>query len=255
MQGSIHIGTSGWSYNHWRNLYYPEGLTASKWLRFYAQQFQTTEINGCFYRLPAEQTVLKWMDDVPPGFRFCPKMSRYLTHMKKLRDPEEPLERFFSVFDPMKNVLGPVLVQLPHQLGFHLDTVQYFYEQLKRYGDHRFVIEVRHPAWLQEESIALMKAYEVGFVISHSDGTFPYAEHVTSDVVYVRFHGPAELYASPYPDKMLRAYAKKFLSWAELGKQVWAFFNNDIHGYAPHDALRLQKMVAAAIKKSRKAAG
>jgi uncharacterized protein YecE (DUF72 family) len=255
MDGSIHIGTSGWSYNHWRSLYYPERLPASRWLQFYSQQFNSTEINGCFYRLPTEKTVLKWMSEVPEHFRFCPKMSRFLTHMKKLRDPEEPLERFFRIFDPMKKMLGPVLIQLPHQLGYHYNTVVHFYECLQVYADHEFVIEVRHPSWLCEESISLMKKFSVGFVLSQSNGVFPYAEHITSDTVYIRFHGPADLYASPYSDKMLRSYEKKFIEWAEEGRSVWAFFNNDIHGYAPVDAHRLDKMVEKSIKKSRKNAG
>lgn len=240
VQSKIHIGTSGWSYKHWRGLFYPQKLAASKWLDFYAGRFSTTEINGSFYRLPSEETVRKWTDGVPDDFLFCPKMSRYLTHMKKLRNPEEPLERFFSVFECMKPKLGPVLLQLPPMLPFNYDVAEHFYGLLKtKYKDYDFVIEVRHDTWLQEQSLTLMTAYDIGFVISHSNNVFPYAEAVTAKTIYVRFHGPAELYASSYSDRQLRQYATKFMQWVKEGHEVWAYFNNDIHGYATGDAQRL----------------
>ena len=131
MEGSIHIGTSGWSYKHWRNLYYPPKLPASQWLPFYAADFDTTEINSSFYKLPSEETVLKWATQVPDNFLFCPKMSRFLTHMKKLTDPEEPLERFFKIFQPLKKMTGPVLLQLPTILKFNYDTAAQLYRLMK----------------------------------------------------------------------------------------------------------------------------
>src|SRR4051812_23915574 len=111
--GLVHIGTSGWSYKHWRGIYYPEEMKPTDYLAFYAQSFQVSEINSSFYNLPKVATVEGWVKKVPKGFMFCPKMSRYLTHMKKLHDPEESLERFFEVFEPMRKHMGPVLVQLP----------------------------------------------------------------------------------------------------------------------------------------------
>jgi uncharacterized protein YecE (DUF72 family) len=241
---NIHIGTSGWSYKHWRQLYYPEKLAASKWLNYYAETFHSTEINGSFYRLPGTETVMKWMQQVPADFLFCPKMSRYLTHAKKLREPEEPLERFFGVFAPMQQMLGPVLVQLPHMLAFHAYTADYFFNLIKeKYSAYEFVLEVRHPSWLEKESILLLTQYKIGLVISQSEGKFPYSEIVTSKNVYVRFHGPAALYASPYPDQLLKSYAAKFKRWEKQNCAVWAYFNNDIGGYAVEDAKRLMQMV------------
>jgi uncharacterized protein YecE (DUF72 family) len=240
MKGGIHIGTSGWSYKHWKGSFYPEKLPSTEWLPFYAQSFKTTEINGSFYRLPSHETVLKWMEQVDDDFLFCPKMSRFLTHMKKLRDPEEPLERFFGIFEPMKKMMGPVLLQLPPMLKFNYDIAEYFYKLLKQeYRQYEFVIEIRHDTWLQEESLTLMTKYDVGFVISQSGDEFPYSETVTAKNIYVRFHGPKELYASSYSDTMLKAFAKKFRKWTAEGHVVWAFFNNDIHGYATGDAKRL----------------
>ena len=244
MERKIHIGTSGWSYKHWRELYYPPKLAASKWLPFYAADFSASEINASFYKLPTQETAMKWASQVPADFIFCPKMSRFLTHMKKLRDPEEPVERFFSVFHVIKDRLGPVLIQLHPLLKFNYDTAEHFYTLLKKeYRDYEFVVEVRQDSWLSEESLTLMTKYDIGLVISQSGGDFPYCEMITAKNIYVRFHGPKALYASPYSDTMLRDFARKFRSWVKEGHIVWAFFNNDIHGYAPVDAKRLQKLV------------
>jgi len=244
MEKRIHIGTSGWSYKHWRDIYYPPKLASSKWLPFYAQSFSSTEINGSFYRLPSQETVMKWMEQVPKNFVFCPKMSRYLTHMKKLNDPEEPLERFFGIFEPMKKRMGPVLIQLPPILKFNYDTADYFFSLLKKqYRGYQFVVEIRHTTWLEEDSLTLMTKYDIGFVISQSHNEFPYLEAITAKNIYVRFHGPKELYASPYTDEMLNDFAKKFRRWIKEGHTIWAYFNNDVYGYAIEDAKRLMKMV------------
>ena len=244
MRHRVHIGTSGWSYKHWKGVYYPEKLPASKWLSFYAEDFETSEINSSFYRLPSEQTVLNWARQVPDGFLFCPKMSRFLTHMKKLSDPEEALERYFDVFQHLSKIMGPVLIQLPPLLAFNYEKAEYFYKLLKRrYNNYSFVMEVRHTSWLKEESLTLMTRYNIGLVISQSGTGFPYSELVTAKNIYVRFHGPKELYASGYPDKMLEEFADKFYIWTGKGHDVWAFFNNDIHGYAPEDAKKLMMLM------------
>src|ERR1043165_3614021 len=112
-KGRVYIGTSGWHYKTWQGVYYPQELKTGEWLAYYAKRYKTTEINNSFYRLPKPETVLNWVEQVPGGFKFCPKISRYLSHTKRLLDPEEPLRRFFDVFDLIKKHLGPVLVQLP----------------------------------------------------------------------------------------------------------------------------------------------
>lgn len=240
MASKIHIGTSGWSYKHWKDAFYPHKLPSTKWLPYYADIFSTTEINASFYRLPSEESVLKWAAQVPDNFLFCPKMSRYLTHMKKLREPDEPLERFFSVFHHLKKKLGPVLIQLPPRLAFHYDIAEHFYNLLKKkYKPYEFVMEVRHDTWLQEESLTLMTKYGIGLVISESGDMFPYSEMITAKNIYVRFHGPAELYASSYSDKALESFAEKFKKWVKDGHEVWAYFNNDIGAHAVGDAQRL----------------
>jgi len=244
MNQKIHIGTSGWSYKHWKGIYYPPKLPAVKWLEFYAETYKTTELNASFYRLPLPQTTINWTKRVPKDFLFCVKMSRYLTHMKKLKEPEETLQRFFDIFEPMKKIMGPVLIQLPPSLKFNYDTAEHLYSLLKKkYKDYEFVMEVRHNTWLEEDSLTLMTKYDIGLVISQSGDEFPYSEMITAKNIYVRFHGPKELYASSYSDNMLKDFAKKFKKWVKEGHEVWAFFNNDIHGYAVEDARRLMALV------------
>ncbi len=242
---AIHIGTSGWSYKHWKGLFYPQGLKETLWLEWYSRTFSIAEINTSFYHMPKHQTVLNWMEKAPEGFLFCPKLSRYITHMKKLKDVEEPVARFFDVFGPMQGHMGPVLVQLPPQLKFDYERAENFYTLLQKdFETFSFVIEVRHDSWLDNDSLNLMAKYNLGVVISQSNGVFPYTEMVTAQNVYIRFHGPQELYASPYSNESLQYYADKIKDWQRDGHTIWAFFNNDIHGYAFADAQRLQSLLA-----------
>jgi uncharacterized protein YecE (DUF72 family) len=240
----IHIGTSGWSYKHWKGIYYPPQVKQAAWLEYYAQSFSTSEINTSFYHLPKPATTEGWNKRVPADFMFCPKMSRYLTHMKKLNDPEESMEKFFDVFAPLKRKLGPVLIQLPHFVPFNLEKAEHLYKVCKKkYAYYRFCMEVRHESWLTDESIDLMNKYNIAFVISQSGTAFPYAEFVTASHVYVRFHGPGSLYASRYTIEQLTVFAEMFLKWKKEGRSVWAFFNNDIGGHAITNAKELKQMV------------
>jgi len=188
---NIHIGTSGWSYKHWKDIFYPPKLKTTSWLSFYENTFDTTEINSSFYRLPREETVIKWTEIVREDFLFCPKISRYLTHMKKLREPEEPLERFFEIFEPMQKKMGPVLIQLPHMVKFNYEVTQNLFKLLKtKYKKYSFVLEPRHDTWFKEEGLTLLSKYNIGLVISQSGVYFPYSERITAKNIYVRFHGP-----------------------------------------------------------------
>lgn len=242
----IHIGTSGWSYKHWKDIFYPPKMKAADYLSFYAQHFSIAEINASFYRLPTIETVINWTQNVPKEFAFCPKMSRYLTHMKKLNEPEDSLERFFEVFAPMQSVMGPVLLQLPHMVPFKYELAEKLFGLLrKKYRKYEFVLEPRHNGWFEADSLTLMAGYDIGLVISQSGEHFPYSEMITAKNIYIRFHGPAELYASGYTDEMLQKFALKFKQWVKKGHQVWAFFNNDIHGHAFRDAARLKGLSGA----------
>lgn len=228
----IHIGTSGWSYKSWKGKFYPEKLKPTDYLSFYAQHYKVTEINSSFYHLPLASTVHKWVDQVPDDFLFCPKISRNLTHIKKLHDPEEPLKLFFDIFKPMKEKMGPVLIQLPASVKFDATTENIFYDILmSKYPEYEFAMEVRHESWFTDESLDLMKKYNIAFVIAQSE-RFPYKEFITAKNIYIRFHGPKALYASSYSNQVLQEYANKFLAWLKKGHHIWAFFNNDINGHA-----------------------
>lgn len=243
---SIHIGTSGWSYKHWKDIYYPEDLSQTEWLTFYSNDFLTTEINTSFYHLPKTATTAGWAKKVTSNFIFCPKMSRYLTHMKKLNEPEESLEKFFTAFAPLKRHIGPVLIQLPPSLAFNEEKATSLYKILKAdYSYYRFALEPRHNSWLTEKSISLLKKYNIAFVISQSGSRFPYGEFITAEHIYIRFHGPKELYASCYSDSQLKEFALRFQQWKKEGHSVWAFFNNDIHGYAIENGKKIKRLVGA----------
>lgn len=243
-KGKIYIGTSGWSYKDWKGVYYPEKMKSTDWISFYANDFDITEINSSFYHLPRHETIVKWIDKVPTGFKFCPKMSRYLTHMKKLQEPEEPLQRFFDVFSPMKKQMGPVLIQLPPQLKFNAEVTHHLYSLLKKeYTGYRFAMEVRHTSWLENESLDLMRKFHMAFVISQSGVGWPYEEIITAKDIYVRFHGPGKLYASLYTDEMLAEYAVMFKKWIAEGHNIWVFFNNDWFTYAIQNAKTLIDMM------------
>jgi uncharacterized protein YecE (DUF72 family) len=247
MNGKVHIGTSGWSYKDWIGIFYPKKMKPADWLSHYARTFDCTEINGSFYRLPTKQTVINWVDKVPKKFKFCPKMSRFLTHLKKLRDPEEPLQRFFSIFEPMRKKMGPVLIQLPKIVRFDYEITKHFYQLLKeKYSPYHFAIEVRHESWMTEASYSLMTEFGVAFVISHSGDHFPYAEVVTAKNIYFRFHGPGTLYNTKYHSATLKKYSRLFNKWQEEGRDLWIFFNNDWFGYGIENALTLRKFLEQA---------
>ncbi|MBA2422192.1 MAG: DUF72 domain-containing protein [Chitinophagales bacterium] len=244
MLQKYHIGTSGWSYKHWKGQFYPEGLKAAEYLKFYAAHFGVSELNTSFYHLPLAQTALNWASAVPANFKFCPKLSRSITHYQKLLNSENSLKLFFEVFDPIRKKLGPVLVQLPHFVKFHPEKTENFYKVLRStYKQHRFALEAREAGWFSRESLDLMKRYHIALVISQSERRFPFFEAITAKDIYYRFHGPAGLYASDYTDTMLRNYASKFTEWIADKHHIWAFFNNDIGGYAYKNAMTLNGMM------------
>lgn len=238
MEGALYIGTSGWSYKHWRERFYPKELKPVDYLGYYAKYFDTTEINTSFYHLPRAETIICWTETVKNDFRFCPKISRYVTHIRKLNDPEETLPKFFDLFDPVKKRLGPVLIQLPPGLAFHKNKVTAFYDALKDYKGYHFALEARHESWFTKESAALLKEYGIAFVIADSGGRWPYAEYVTARAVYVRLHGPSG-YDSAYPAHFLKLFSGKIKQWRRQGHTLWIYFNNDGHGYALDNARQL----------------
>jgi uncharacterized protein YecE (DUF72 family) len=243
-RGKLHIGTSGWSYKHWRGVFYPAGLPVSQQLLFYSSQFDVTEINSSFYRLPSPATIQHWQESVKKSFRFCPKISRWVTHAKKLNDPESSVPRFFDVFDPYRKSCGPVLIQLPAKLAFNPEKADNFFSYLhQNYKHWSFSLEARHASWQSREALVLLKKYNTGWVIAESGARWASSEIITARHIYLRFHGPDGSYASPYSDAMLKTYARKCSAWLIRGYDLWIFFNNDILGYAIQNALRLSDLI------------
>jgi uncharacterized protein YecE (DUF72 family) len=241
----FHVGTSGWSYRHWAaGVFYPPEVKSGKYLEYYITQFDCTELNFSFYRLPQARTIQGWAERTPEFFRFCPKMSRFVTHQKKLANIEEPLKLFFERFSILKTRLGPFLIQLPANLRYDATRAEGFFILLASYyGGYHFALEARDASWLSDESLGLLRKYRIALVIAHSDGRFPYREAITTDWTYLRFHGPTDLYASDYPTATLRDYAGKIKTWMAQGIEVWAFFNNDAQGYAVKNAKQLRGFV------------
>ena len=241
---SLFIGTSGWSYRHWSGTFYPEDIKPSRYLEYYTTKFDCVELNSSFYHLPRPATVDGWLKRTPGTFSYCIKLSRFITHQKRLGDCGEALERFFGVFENLEPRMGPVLVQLPPGLSYDRSLITGFLSRLKaRYGSYRFAIEVRHRTWICDDFFNLLAGNGVAFVIADSGKRFPYHERVTTDFVYMRFHGTEKLYASDYDETALQSHAQKILLWLGSGHDVWTFFNNDFNGYAIKNALRLNDIV------------
>jgi uncharacterized protein YecE (DUF72 family) len=236
----IHIGTSGWHYDHWRGPFYPEELAPGKFLSFYLKRFHTVEINNSFYRLPREETLARWRDTVPPGFVFAVKGSRYITHMKKLQDPRQSLQPLLERVRVLGDKLGPILFQLPPRWRFNLPRLEAFLGALPR--EHRYTMEFRDVSWINDRAHRVLAQYGVAFCIYDFDG-FLSPREVTADFVYLRLHGPDGPYQGQYSARALAGWAGHISEWRRQGKEVFCYFDNDEAGYAAQDAWRLQELL------------
>ncbi|RAJ02355.1 uncharacterized protein YecE (DUF72 family) [Chitinophaga skermanii] len=243
-KSKIHIGTSGWSYPSWKGKFYPEKLAAADFLTYYAKYLHVTEINTTFYHLPRKTTVQGWRDKVPAGFLFCPKMSRYLTHLKRLLDPTEPVTKFFTAIEDLPPC-GPVLLQLPPTLQFDQERAIACFDELVNFKGYTFALEIRHTSWLQPNAIELLKAYKIAFVMAESGGRWPSGTFVTSNHVYARFHGPNGDYKGGYSKQALDEYATVLNDWHSEGYTVWGFFNNTIDEHGIYNALYLHEKLGS----------
>ncbi|HZF44615.1 MAG TPA: DUF72 domain-containing protein [Sphingomonadaceae bacterium] len=236
----IRIGCSGWNYRHWRRAFYPDGLPATRWFGHYAGVFATVEINNSFYRVPEASTFAKWRDQAPPGFRYAVKANRFLTHNKKLRDIGEPLADFIGRARALGETLGPILYQLPPRWRFNGDRLREFAAILPR--DIMHVLEFREPSWMDPDALALLDALGLAFC-THDMIGMSVPRVATGPLAYVRFHGSGGKYWGRYDDDVLRSWADWIAKEAHGGRQVWAYFNNDIHADAIADALALRRLV------------
>ena len=236
----LRIGCSGWQYAHWRADFYPAGLPASRWFDYYAERFDTVEINNTFYRLPEVYTFRAWAARAPARFLFAVKASRFLTHMKKLKDPEEPIARLFERADGLGRHLGPVLYQLPPNWKLDRGRLEHFLQALPR--GIRHVLEFREPGWYADDVSALLERYGVARCLHDMKGSATGQERV-GPIAYVRFHGAAGTYSGGYPASRLERWAVWMDRQRREGIDVFAYFNNDVGGHAPRDAATLRGLM------------
>jgi uncharacterized protein YecE (DUF72 family) len=237
---SVEIGTSGWTYPHWQQNFFPESLPHDDRLTFYARTFSTVEINTTFYGLPTLKTVRHWRDVVPASFRFAIKGSRYTTHNKRLLEPRKSTSKFFRAIKPLQGRITAVLFQLPPNAVADVERLEAFLKAMPR--DYRYAFEFRHVTWFQEDVYAILRKYNCALCFYDLRGTHA-PEEVTADFVYVRLHGPeAQAYRGSYPPKALRAWKEKVTRWKRQKKDVFIYFDNDEKGYAPVNALELMKL-------------
>lgn len=236
----IHIGTSGWSYKHWKGRFYPPDLPAGKWLAWYAGRFRSVEINHSFYRLPREETLEAWKGTVPQGFLFAAKASRFITHMKKLQDPGKTVPPFLERIGVLGDALGPILFQLPPGWRFDADRLSSFLDSLD--ASRRYAFELRDPDWINDRALEILSRRGAAFCIYDLDGRLSPKE-VTADFVYVRLHGPGGAYRGSYDARTLAGWAGAFSTWCAGGREVFCYFDNDEKGFAAENARRLAGMV------------
>ncbi len=238
---ALRIGCSGWVYGHWRGRAYPEGLPQRRWLERYAQLFDTVEVNATFYRLPRRETVAAWVDETPAGFLFAVKASRYLTHVRRLRDLDQGLDRFYACIEPLVRSpkLGPVLWQFPE--NFHRDDER-LAAALERLPPGRHCFEFRHESWFRRDVYALLREHCAALVVGDTPKRPFQAHELTADWTFVRFHHGRRGRRGNYSERELREWAERLAGWRERA-DVYAYFNNDWEGFAVRNASRLRELL------------
>jgi uncharacterized protein YecE (DUF72 family) len=236
--GALRVGCSGWQYKHWRGSFYPMDLPVSRWFEHYASVFDTVELNNSFYRLPEAKTFERWGREAPRQFLFAVKGSRFLTHMKKLKDPEAALARLFGRARELGSHLGPVLYQLPP--GWKLDVcrLEHFLHVLPR--GRRHVVEFRDPSWYDDRVFDMLEHSGVAMCLHDMRGSATFRERV-GPFVYVRFHGAEKTYTGSYSNERLRSWADWLRRRRSSGTDIYAYFNNDAGGHAPRNAQTLRR--------------
>ena len=264
----IRIGISGWRYDPWRGVFYPEGMPHRRELEFCGRHFPTVEINGSFYSLQRPEYYDQWYRETPQGFLFAVKGSRYITHMLRLTKIEKPLANFFaSGILNLREKLGPFLWQFPPMFRYNEQRLARFFDllprttaaalSLARKRDARMIgrsrlaidadrpirhaLEIRHPSFMTAEFVRLLRKHDIGLVVADTAGKWPKMLHVTSDFVYVRLHGDVKIYTSGYSDKALDSWARRIRAWDKAGRDVYVYFDNDVKVKAPFDALNLMR--------------
>lgn len=233
----LRIGCSGFLYDHWRKNFYPEELPKNYWLDFYSKHFLTVELNVTFYKLPDRETFSKWYSSTPDDFIFSLKGSRFITHVKKLKDCEEPVEAFFSRATLLKEKLGVILWQFPPTVTLDFERLKTFLELLGSY-EMKNTFEFRNKTWINKKVINLLKKNNVALCMADYPD-FLNKLPITADFVYIRRHGKDGSYATCYSLDSLKEDAKTIKSYLKQKKDTFIYFNNDASGYAPKNAIEL----------------
>jgi uncharacterized protein YecE (DUF72 family) len=241
----IRIGCSGWNYADWRERLYPKGLPARRWLEYYAQVFDTVEVNNTFYRLPNRSAVENWVKQVPDGFVFAVKASRYLTHIKRLANMDEGVRRYWERIEPLAGSpkMGPVLWQLPGNFQRDDDRLRHALEHLPKGARHCF--EFRHESWFTEDVYKLLRRHRAALVIGDSPERPFQTYEMTAKWTFVRFHYGNRGRGGNYSAKELEQWAERLDGWRRE-VEVYAYFNNDWNAYAVKNALELGRLLGGA---------
>ena len=236
-KGTFRVGTSGWQYDHWTGVFYPEDLRKAEWFSHFSEHFDTVEVNNTFYHLPSEETFDNWAHQAPAGFLYVLKFSRYGSHIKKLKDPTDTIGLFLERAERLGDHLGPILVQLPPAWNANPDRLAAFLEAAP--ARRRLALEFRNPDWLCEEVYEILRDHDAALCIHDLIDDHP--REVTADWIYLRFHGADD--GGNYTHQKLSASAEQIKTWRADGLDVYAYFNNDAHGYAIENATDLRRYV------------
>jgi uncharacterized protein YecE (DUF72 family) len=251
---TVRIGTSGWSYDHWAGVLYPPKLAAARRLRHYIEEFDTVELNASFYRWPKDSTFSAWQQQLPDGFAMSVKAHRGLTHYRRLKSPEPWIERLERCWQLLDGRRGAVLVQLHPAQARDDSRLDDFLTAVPR--SIRMAIELRHPTWDDPAVYALLEKHHTAYVVTSGAG-MRCVPRATSDLVYVRMHGPPSdgLYAGSYSDDDLRSWAERIKKWDNEGRDVLLYFNNDLQGHAVRNARVLRGMLPSVVTGTGKSTG
>lgn len=236
-RGELRVGTSGYQYRHWKERFYPGELTQKEWFGYYAERFDTVEINNTFYNLPEAGTFDQWKEAAPAGFEYALKFSRYGSHMKRLKDPAQSLDKFIEVAQRLDGCLGPVLVQLPPRWKPRPERLDAFLAEAP--SRYRWAIELRDPDWLNDEIYDVLRRHRAALCIHDMLENHP--REYTADWTYLRYHG--NHYSGSYSRQFLTAEAERIATLLTEGCDVYAYFNNDQEADAPRNALDLRRYV------------
>jgi uncharacterized protein YecE (DUF72 family) len=228
-------------YPHWRETFYPKDLPQTRWLAFYAERFDTVELNNPFYRQPSRDTFERWRAAVPGNFAYAVKLNRFLTHMKRLNVDRAMVARSYDTMAGLGPKAAVVLVQLPARFRFDAERFAQFCTAVAP-RRRRHALEPRDASWLTDEAVAVLRERRVALCIIDTP-KWPTRGAVTADFVYLRFHGQTRLYGSSYDDPALRGWADRIREWRDADLDVYAYFNNDERAYAPRNAARLRALV------------